>query len=237
MVRDKLPGAQGLFSHMKEALCHVKDKRITLMRGIHEALEDFRWMVNDLAISPMRIYELVPLVPTVEGYHDALGTMCGGVVLPGPIAVPQVLPPQPSSARPSPNSTGAHLIVWWESFPPNLVDRLVTWSNPTSTVTNFEFQLPGASFNTTVQSAALTCGSTKPSPARIRCPCYIPCHDFVSGYLNKISDLPSCSTHLTDAQLLAHFDQHFPQPLPCRMRNPQTLSVSCVLSALRQTRW
>ena len=37
-----LLGSRGLFSQMKEALCHVKGKRVTLYKGIHEALADFQ---------------------------------------------------------------------------------------------------------------------------------------------------------------------------------------------------
>ena len=37
-----LPGARFLFSKMQEALCHVKGKRVTLSKGVHEALADFR---------------------------------------------------------------------------------------------------------------------------------------------------------------------------------------------------
>ena len=101
-----LPGAQGLFSQMQEALCHVKCKRVTLSPGVHDALDDFKWLAEDVAKRPTRMYELVPLRPTVDGYHNASGYMCGGVVLPGPTATPRTLPPQPSAARPSPNPTG-----------------------------------------------------------------------------------------------------------------------------------
>ena len=106
-----LPGSRGLFSQIQEALCHVKGKRVTLSTGVHKALSDFKWLAEDVANRPTRMYELVPLLPTVDGDHDAYGNMCGGVVLPGPTAIPQELPPQPSAARTSPNPKGAHPIV------------------------------------------------------------------------------------------------------------------------------
>ena len=68
-----LPGATGLFSQMQEALCHVKGKRVTLYKGVHEALADFRWLAEDVSNRPTRIYELVLLRPTVDGYHNASG--------------------------------------------------------------------------------------------------------------------------------------------------------------------
>ena len=106
-----LPGARVLFSQIQEALCHVKGKRVTLFTGAHEALEDFKWLAEDVANRPTRMYELVPLRPTVDGCHNASGCIRGGVVLPGPTAIPQELPPQPSAARTSPNPKGAHPIV------------------------------------------------------------------------------------------------------------------------------
>ena len=88
-----LPEARGLFSQIKEALCHGKGKRVTLSKGVHEALAYFRWLAEDVPKRPTRIYNLVPLRTTVDGYHDASGYMCGGVVLPGPTAIPRVFLP------------------------------------------------------------------------------------------------------------------------------------------------
>ena len=81
---------------MQEALRHVNGKRVTLTQGVHEALADFQWLAEDMASRPTRLFELVPLTPTLYGYHDSSGRMCGGMVLPGPSAVPRVLQ---SSAR------------------------------------------------------------------------------------------------------------------------------------------
>ena len=71
-----LPVARGLFSQMQEDLCHVKGKRVTLSPGVHEALDDFKWLADDVAKRPTRMYELVSLRPTVDGYHEASGYMC-----------------------------------------------------------------------------------------------------------------------------------------------------------------
>ena len=106
-----LPGAIGMFSQMKETLCHVKVKMVTLSKGIHEALADFHWLIEDVYKRRTRIYKLVPLRPTMDGYHDASSYMCDGVVLPVTTAIPWVLPPQPSVVRPSPNATMDHPVV------------------------------------------------------------------------------------------------------------------------------
>ena len=68
-----LPGARGLFIQIQEALCHIKGKMVTLSTGVHEALGDSKWLAEDVANRPTRMYELVPLRPTVDGYHDASG--------------------------------------------------------------------------------------------------------------------------------------------------------------------
>ena len=86
-----LPGSHGFFSQMQEDLRHVNGKRVTLTWGVHEALADFQWLAEDMASCPTRLFELVPLTPTLDGYHDSSGRMFGGVVLPGPSAVPRVL--------------------------------------------------------------------------------------------------------------------------------------------------
>ena len=46
---------------MQEALHHVKGKRFNLNKGVHQSLEDFLWMAQDLERHPTRLYELVPL--------------------------------------------------------------------------------------------------------------------------------------------------------------------------------
>ena len=83
-----LPSARGLFSHMQDSLRHVEGERVALTRGVHLALADLHWLMEDLSKYPTRLYELMPIHPMLGGYHDASRYMCGGVVLPGPTAVP-----------------------------------------------------------------------------------------------------------------------------------------------------
>ena len=47
-----LPGARGLFSQMQEALCHVEGKRVTLSPCLHKALEEFKWLADNVAKLP-----------------------------------------------------------------------------------------------------------------------------------------------------------------------------------------
>jgi hypothetical protein len=46
---------------------------------------------------------------------------------------------------------------------------------------------------------------------------YTPLHDFIPGVANVLSDQCSRHFHLTDAELLAHFNSSFPQTMPWQM--------------------
>ena len=138
-----LPVYRGLFNKMQEALFHVKGKRVVLSKGIHEALADLLWLAEDVSKRPTRIYEIVPLRLTVDGYHDASSYMCGGVVLPGPTTIPWVLPLQTSAAQSSLNPTASDPVVWRAPFPKYVVDSLVSCTNPQGTFNNYKLELTG----------------------------------------------------------------------------------------------
>ena len=141
-----LPESRGLFSQMQEALRHVNGKRVTLTRGVHEALADFQWLAEDMASRPTRSFKLVLLTPTLNGYHDSSGRMCGGVVLPGPSAVPRVLQKQTSASLPSKDKLATHPIVWRVPYPQDIVDRLITYKNPRGYINNSYLDLTGGVF-------------------------------------------------------------------------------------------
>ena len=92
------------------------------------------------------LFELVPLTPILDGYHDSYGRMCGGVVLPGPSAVPRVLQKHPSAALPSKDKLAAHPIVWSVPYSQDIVDRLVTYKNPGGDINNSDLDLAGGVF-------------------------------------------------------------------------------------------
>jgi hypothetical protein len=62
-----LPGARNIFSSMQSALSTQSKNRITLNKGVHDALDNFRWMHKNIALRPTRMAEVVPLPPIVEG--------------------------------------------------------------------------------------------------------------------------------------------------------------------------
>jgi hypothetical protein len=55
-----IPGSIGLFSLLQEALRHQSDGHIHLSHGVHDTLDELRWLANDLVIRPTRLYEIVP---------------------------------------------------------------------------------------------------------------------------------------------------------------------------------
>jgi hypothetical protein len=146
-----LPGARGLFSLLQEALRHQADRRIRLNAGIHDCLEDFRWLLTDLGGRPTRFFEIVPQSkPELLGACDASGLGMGGVwfasstTLPGRTAIhgcegessggPERSPLQPGTTQLPP-------ILWRAQFPPDISARLVSDHNPTGDITNSDLEL------------------------------------------------------------------------------------------------
>ena len=63
--------------------------------------------------------------------------------------------------------------------------------------------------------------------------CYVPKHDYIPGQSNVMTDLLYRAWHLTDDQIVAHFNSNFPQPKPwklCLLRKPMNLSLILALS-------
>ena len=190
------------------------------------------------------MYELILLRLTLDGYHDATGYMCGGVVLPGPTTIPRELPPQPSAAQTPPNTKGVHPIVWCMPYPKDIVGCLVSWTNPQGKVTNSELELAGdvvhsdcvaqcfvVKERTTLsrndntsglwwqRKVSATCTSAPAHLLRLQSMHqhfhrYVPRIDFVSGVDNLISERTYRSSDLTENQLLTYLEMNFLQPLP-----------------------
>ena len=142
-----LPGAKGLFSHIQEELSHMNGKRFILTQGMHAALSDLRWLTDDPAKRPTHLYELVPLPPSVDGYHDAPRTICGRVILPVSTAVSREIKANPSTSLTYPYPEAPQPMVWRANFPPDVVANLVIWSNPTGGTTNSDLDMAGSVLN------------------------------------------------------------------------------------------
>ena len=74
-----LPGLRKFSSHEQHALATKLGGRLALNRGVHHALDDFRWVLKGIASCPTRIAELVPLPFSSEEYNDVLGLEACGV--------------------------------------------------------------------------------------------------------------------------------------------------------------
>ena len=126
-----LPGARNIFSTMQNALVLSSKNRISLHKGVHQALEDFRWMHTNIASRPTRIAELVPLLPSAIGFHDASGLGAGGVVYPTP------------DLSPREGINQGQPIVYQVQWPPEVTSKLITQDNPNGTITNSNLEIAG----------------------------------------------------------------------------------------------
>ena len=104
--------------------------RVALNKGVHHALDDFRWMLKDIKERPTRIPELVPLPPSAEGHHDASGLGAGGVWFPSEHLIAR----EGFENKPT---------VWRLKWPQYIIDRLVTSENPDGTISNSDLELAG----------------------------------------------------------------------------------------------
>lgn len=245
-----LPGARGLFSQMQLALSTESKHRINLSKGVHAALDDFRYLHQDIANRPTRLQEIVPLDPVVVKYHDASGYAAGGVVIPTDTAV----------SRNEQNNP----ILWRATFPEDIRKRLVSTDNPKGDITNSDLELASGVISNeaaaqnfdirerTVHSNTdntptlfwLRKGSTTTAnaPAHLlraqalhqRFHRYVHRIDFVRGEHNDISDIPSRKTDWSDEKLLTYFNLHYPQPLPWKIWTPPPELLSCMAMCLRR---
>jgi hypothetical protein len=257
-----IPGTRGLFSHMQEALRHKDPSHhLDLRKGVHDALDDFRLLHQDLARRPTRLYELVPLSPTLIGSHDASGSGAGGIWLPTEAAIPRNEPLVGDTVSPH---HLAHPIVWRTRFDPAITSQLASWTNPHGAINNSDLELAGGLLH---HEAAAQCfdirertvlsktdntptlfwqrkgsATTQGPPAYLlraqalhqRHHRYIARHDFIAGRHNGMSDDASRLHHLTDAQLLTHFNSAYPQRNSWRLWTPTPAILSAVTSTLHR---
>jgi hypothetical protein len=135
-----IPGSRGLFSLLQEALQHQSDGRIRLSRGVHDTLDDLRWLVNDLAIRPTRLYKIVPQPdPEFLGAQDASGDGMGGVWFPE--ATSLVKRPVTGSAAESSTANSTGPLLWRAKFDADTTGDLVSFQNPSGTITNLDLKL------------------------------------------------------------------------------------------------
>ena len=235
-----LPGSRGLFSVLQEALRSPASRRVRLTQRIYDTANDFRALADSLAIRPTQLQELVPTYPSDIGASDACQRGMGGIWF-------DAL--NPTSAP----------IVWRQRFPACIAAALVTADNPKGVLSISDLELTGmlahldiltqdrdvtartlwvnadnraavawttkgSSTSTAARSYLLRFGSLHQRTYR-----YIVRAHYMPGPVNVMADDASRRWDLSDADLLTHFDAHYPQALSWQMR-PLSSATSALLN-------
>ena len=222
-----IPGLKGLFSLLQAQLTGSTNNRTALTAGVHDTLADIRMLVNSMDDRPTRIREVVPTPAAAIGCADAAKPGMGGVFF-----IPE---------RMANGETKERAFLWRQQFPPDLQEQLVSWDNPTGTITNSDLELAAAiaqqdvmahtadlrdrtihthSDNTPTVAWLRKGSNSKAGPTanllrlhafHQRTFRYHPKHDYIAGPANAMADDCSRRWDLGDDALLTHFNSTFPQ--------------------------
>ena len=208
---------------------------MSITRDIHQALEDFRWLFNDISSRPTRLAELIPLAAAAEGHHNASGTGAGGIWFPSP------------SLRPREGYKNEP-VVWRLQWPQYIVDELVSSDNPDGTISNSDLELAGGllhlealaqcfdirertvlsktdNLNALFWQRKASTSSDKVPPHLLRLfgihqryHRYVPRHDYISGVSNPVADALSRDFFMSWKELLDSIATHLPvKPDSCQV--------------------
>jgi hypothetical protein len=250
-----LPGSRNMFGRLQNALCLDGSSRIALNKGVHQALDDFRWIAKDLTERPTRIQEIVPLLPGAEGDHDASGAGAGGIWFPSDTLVPR--------GTWKPNVP----VVWRIEWPDWVRARLVSADNPNGDITNSDLECAGGliqlealaqtfdirertvvskgdNLNTTFweRKGSTTTDSVPAYLLRLfglhqRFHRYVPRFDYIPGKSNLLADAFSRDFHLSWPDLYSQLAHLFPQNAGYpgyQVWTPPPQLLSGILSALQR---
>ena len=235
-----IPGGRGLFSTLQTGLRHSDGHRVRINRHIRRQLDDFEALAKDLHLRPTRLGEIVRDTLSGIGACDAAGPGMGGVWF-----IPNENP-----------------ILWRSSFPVSIQKRLVTWSNPRGDLTNSDLELAAIVAQQDVLCQRIDtrertfCTLTDNTPAlswarkgsvtseaaaayllrlnslHQRHHRYLGTYDHIAGKANVMADDASRLWNLRDSQLLAYFQQTYPQSLPWKFTPLRQHMRSALISAL-----
>jgi len=239
-----IPGGRGLFSALQSGLQHTDKHRVRISPEIRAQLDDFEHLANDLAKRPTRIAELIPDRPAAIGACDASGKGMGGIWF-------------TRDHRP---------MLWRAPFPQHVIDKLVSWENPSGIFTNSDFEHMGVlahldilASNHDVREATVSClndnvtalsrsrkGSVTSTGAALyllslgslhqRHFRYLPLFDHIHGPANTMADDASRLWYLSDIELLAYFELTYPQTHPWQLYQLRPEMLSSLISALYKIR-
>jgi len=239
-----IPGSRGLFSLLQEGFRHSDRHRIRITRAMRDQLDDFEHLAHDLSSRPTALAELVPDHPVAVGPHDASGDGMGGVWLPAISHTP--LTP----------------ILWRAQFPRHISEALVSFTNPHGSITNSDLELAGLIAQQDIIVQEVNCQGRTLAPLGDNTPTtswhhkqsttttgpaayllrlnsihqrhfqYLSKADYLPGRANQMADDCSRLWHLSDSQLLAHFDALYPQTQPWRLVHLRNEMHSALISAL-----
>ena len=243
-----IPGLKGLFSLLQEQLSKEENNRVALTQPVHDILDDIKLLAASMADRPTRLRETVPTPAAAIGCADAARPGMGGVFF--------------TPERLDNNHTVERAFLWRVPFPPAIQERLVSWENPTGSITNSDLELAAAlaqqdvvaqqidirertihthSDNTPTVAWLNKGSNSKAGPAATllrlqafhqRMHRYHPRHDYIPGPANVMADQCSRLWNLSDEELLTHFDKHFPQVQSWTQCRLQPATNSLLTSAL-----
>ena len=134
-----IPGSRGLFSMLQEGLKYRDKGCIHITQVMRDQLADFEYLKRDLDQQPTHLSELVLDHPVAIGPHDASGRGMGGVWLPA-VTYCNLKP-----------------LLWRSRFPATITAQLVSYENPTGTITNSDLELAGAIAHQDVLQQEVNC--------------------------------------------------------------------------------
>ncbi len=237
-----LPGSRGLFSLLQAALSKADRNRVRVSPHVWHMASDFRAIADTLVSRPTRLRELVPMTPTYIGASDACQQGMGGVWF--------------SSRHPMAP------VVWRQRFPTAVVHAMVTFDNPRGSISISDLELTAliahkdvlaqrlpVAENTlwmaTDNRAALSWsekGSATATSARAyllrlnslhqRQYRYVATHNHIAGQSNVMADDASRLWHLTDDELLTHFNVRYPQASRWQLWTLEPATNSALIGSL-----
>ena len=245
-----IPGGRGLLSQLQAALTYSPtarpSDRLKLSGPVHDQLDDLRWLARDLSSRPTRWGEAVDSDPAFLGAVDASADGMGGIWLDAHEKAPPIL--------------------WRQPFANNISQSVVSWSNPTGSLTNSDLEQAGLichqdilaqqhdlrertvctlSDNTPAISREQKGSSSSDSAAAYLCRVaslhqrayrYRLRTSHVPGSLNVMADILSRRWNLTDSQMLDLFNSSFPQAQPWVISYLRPSMNSSVTQALSKER-